>query len=148
MTDAEAESHRPGGEWSTKETLAHLLGDPDGGWLDELRRFLEEESPRLRIDPDETDAMLQQRDRPLAVLSAALDTQYQAIADLLDDLSPAQLAREATSPVLRDSPLGERRSLAQWADHLVDDHLETHIAQIRTARQANDARQGNDDRQE
>ncbi len=98
-----------------------------------MRRIVEEESPQLNIDPDSMNAMLKQRTMPLAAMIAALDTQYGAIADFLSDLTPIQLAREATSPALRNTPLGERRSLDQWADHLVDEHLRAHVTQIGAA---------------
>src|SRR4030042_6621573 len=50
--DESTASRAPAGRWSPKEILSHLLGPEGSGLLPMLQAFLDRETPRIDIEPE------------------------------------------------------------------------------------------------
>lgn len=72
----------------------------------------------------------------LAELLSEFDQEYTRIAKFIEGLSEKQLSRRAHIPMLKDSPLGQYPTLAQWADALSNYHIGFHIDHMREIVQA------------
>jgi hypothetical protein len=72
----------------------------------------------------------------LSDLLSEFTREYTAIAAFVGGLSMEQLARKARIPMLKESPLGEYPTLAQWVLGLSDYHIGFHITHMREILQA------------
>jgi hypothetical protein len=72
----------------------------------------------------------------MAELLAEFDLEYSRIAAFVEGLSEEQLSRKAHIPMLKNSPLGEYPTLAQWAAGLTTYHIGFHIDHMREILQA------------
>ncbi|KKL75718.1 hypothetical protein LCGC14_2052080 [marine sediment metagenome] len=136
MDEAKAGQRAADGEWCCKEVLSHLMGDEGESYVAGLRRFIDEDTPLIGVMvglPYYTPA---RQAMSLAEMRAGVRRQYQEVADFLADLSDEQLSRKAQIPLLKDTPIGEYATLAQWVGALLNLHLPNHINQVRNARQA------------
>jgi hypothetical protein len=123
------------GEWCCKEVLSHLAGDEGESYVAGFRRFIAEDTPLIGVVvglPYYTPA---RQAMSLSELRAGVWRQYTQLSEFLGDLSDEELARKARVPLLKDSPIGEYPTLAQWAGALINVHLADHINQVREARQ-------------
>lgn len=135
MDEAKAGQRHADGEWCCKEVLSHLMGDESESYAAGLSRFIDEDSPLIGVVvglPYYTPA---RQTMSLTDLRAGVWRQYQEVGEFLGGLSDEQLARKARVPLLKESPMGEYPTLAQWVGALLDFHLPDHINQIRNARQ-------------
>jgi len=123
----ETASRAPEGRWSPKQIVSHISG-PDGiGYLAMLQGFLDQDTPRLDIEP-ENPYFTDRRSRlTFAALLAEFEKEYSRIADFATGLSADQLNRKAHVPLLKETPLGEYPTLAEWIAALVDYHVGFHI---------------------
>jgi hypothetical protein len=134
--DEEAASRRPAeGEWCVKEMLSHLTGDEGESFAAGLRRFVDEDSPLIGVVAGLPYYTPKRQATSVAELLAGVRAQYEEMAVLLGGLSDEELARKGRVPLLKDTPLGEYPTLAQWAGAIINLHLTDHINQVRTARQ-------------
>ena len=136
MDEGKASERSAEGEWCCKEVLSHLMGDEGESYVAGLRRFIDEDTPLIGVMvglPYYTPA---RQAISLAEMRAGVRRQYQEVADFLADLSDEQLSRKAQIPLLKDTPIGEYATLAQWVGALLNLHLPNHINQVRNARQA------------
>ena len=135
--DEEKAAHRPGdAEWCCKEILSHLTGDEGESYVDGFRRFIDEDSPLIGVVVGLPYYTPKRQAMSLSGLRAGVWKQYQEVADFVGGLSDEQLERKARVPLLKDTPIGEYPTLAQWAGTLINFHLPDHINQVRAARQA------------
>ena len=51
MTEEQAATAKAEGEWSAKQVLSHLCGDSDALSMYEFKRFLNEDTPALGLNP-------------------------------------------------------------------------------------------------
>ncbi len=134
--DEESSSRAPEGRWSPKQIISHLCG-PDGiGHLPTLKAFIERDMPEIDIKPENPYWSEKRRRMSLSELLAEFDREYALMAAFVEKLSDEQLSRKAHIPMLKDSPLGEYPTLAQWAVGLSDFHIGFHIDHMREIRQA------------
>jgi hypothetical protein len=134
--DEETASREPAGRWSVKQVLSHLCG-PDGiGYYPMLRIFLDQDEPRLDLDAENPFYSEKRAKMTLAQLVGEFEQEYGRIGRFVQGLTDEQLRRKAHIPMLKDSPLGERPTLAQWASGLAEGHLDFHIDHLRQIRQA------------
>ncbi len=122
----ETASRAPEGRWSPKQIVSHISG-PDGiGYLPMLQGFLDQDTPRFDIEP-ENPYLTDRRSRlTFAALLAEFEKEYSRIADFAAGLSEDQLNRKAHVPLLKETPLGEYPTLAEWIAALVDYHVGFH----------------------
>lgn len=129
-------TERPGdAEWCCKEVLSHLLGEEGDDLVTGLRRFLDEDTPLIGLVTGLPYYTPERQKMSLSELRAGVWKRYQGVADFVGDLSEEQLARKARVPLLKDTPLGEHPTLAQWVGVLINLHLPDHINQVRSARE-------------
>jgi hypothetical protein len=127
-------SQAPSGRWSPKQIVSHISG-PDGtGYLPGLQSFLDEETPRMDIEPENPYFTDRRAGLTFAALVAEFQKEYSRIADFAAGLSPAQLKRKAHVPLLKETPLGEHPTLAEWIGALVDYHVGFHIDHLKEIR--------------
>ena len=135
MDETKAGQRMAEGEWCCKEVLSHITGDEGESYVAGFRRFLDEDSPLIGVVvglPYYTPA---RQAMSLTELRAGVWKQYQDVADFLGSLSDEQFARKARVPLLKETPIGEYPTLAQWAGALINVHLVDHINQLRSTRQ-------------
>lgn len=132
----EVAARRPGdAEWCVKEVLSHLCGDEGQGFSVNFSRFIEEDTPLIGIVTGLPYYTPKRQAMTSDKLLSTVREQYGEIAQLLGGLSDEQLARKGRVPFLKETPLGEYPTLAQFAGAIISFHLTDHINQIRTAAQ-------------
>ena len=136
VLNEENSSRAPEGRWSPKQIISHLCGPEGKGLLPTLKAFVEQDTPELDIKPEDPYWSGKRRSLSLAELLAEFEGEYERMASFVEGLSEAQLSRKAHIPMLRESPLGEYPTLAQWAGALSDYHLGFHHDHMREIEQA------------
>jgi len=96
-----------------------------------MKAFLERDTPRIDIEV-ENPFYSERRDRMTFLeLLAEFDAEYRRVADFVTGLSDEQLSRKAHIPILKETPVGEYPTLAQWIEAIGDYHLAMHIDHMR-----------------
>jgi hypothetical protein len=127
----ETASRAPEGRWSPKQIVSHISG-PDGiGYLPMLQGFLDQDTPRFDIEGENPYFTERRAQMTFAGLLAEFEKEYSRIADFAAGLSADQLKRKAHVPLLKETPLGEYPTLAEWIAALVDYHVGFHIDHLR-----------------
>ena len=134
--DEDTASRAPAGRWSPKQIVSHLCGPEGIGIIASLRAFLEQETPRLDIEPENPFFSEKRARMTFAELLAELDKEYRQMTEFVAGLSEQQLSRKAHIPLLKDTPIGEYPTLAAWAQGIVDYHVTFHIDHMREILQA------------
>ncbi len=134
--DEETASRAPEGRWSAKQIVSHISG-PDGiGYLPMLQGFLDQDTPRFDIEAENPYFTDRRAQMTFAALLAEFEKEYSRIADFAAGLSTDQLNRKAHVPLLKETPLGEYPTLAEWISALVDYHVGFHIDHLKEIRGA------------
>ena len=129
-------SRAPEGRWSPKQIVSHISG-PDGiGHLPMLQDFLDQDTPRFDVEAENPYVTERWAQLTFAALLTEFEKEYSRIADFAAGLSADQLDRKAHVPLLKETPLGEYPTLAQWIAALVDYHLGFHTDHLREIRGA------------
>jgi hypothetical protein len=127
----ETASSAPEGRWSPKQIVSHISG-PDGiGYLPMLQGFVDQDTPRFDIEAENPYFTDRRARMTFAALLAEFEREYSRIADFAAGLSADQLKRKAHVPLLKETPLGEYPTLAEWIAALVDYHVGFHIDHLR-----------------
>jgi hypothetical protein len=129
--DEATASRAPVGRWSPKQIVSHLCGPEGIGMLPMLRAFVEQETPRLDLDPENPFFSENRAKMTLAQLLAEYDAEYSRIAEFVAGLSEQQLNRKAHVALLKDTPIGDYPTLAAWTEAIVEYHLAFHIDHMR-----------------
>jgi len=125
-------SRRPApGEWCVKEVLSHLSGRETASFRDGLNIFLEQDTPEMDLTPGDPYYSPQREKLSCSELLSKVEEQYSGIGKFLAGLTEEQLARKAHIAFLKETPLGEYPTLAQWASAIMNFHLNEHINQLR-----------------
>jgi len=130
VSDEQA-SRRPASDvWCVKEVLSHLCGEAASlpGRLD---RFLQGDTPELGLERGDPYYGPERQGSSVSELLSRLEQQYTEIGRFLAGLNEEQLARKAHIEFLKETPLGEYPTLAQWASAIMTFHLNEHINQLR-----------------
>ena len=124
----------PAGRWSPKEILSHLLGPEEGSQLFILQAFLDQDTPKLDLEPANSFLSEERFRTSFAELLSQVEAEYERMSRFAEDLTEEQLGRKAQIPMLKDTPLGEYPTLSTWLEMLCSmegNHLEFHTNHMR-----------------
>ncbi len=134
--DEKSSSMAPEGRWSPKQIISHLCGPEGKDPLAAMKPFIEQDTPEIDITPGDPYWGEKRSRMSLTELLTEFDRKYASIAAFVEGLTEEQLARKAHIPMLKESPLGEYPTLAQWAFGLANFHVSSHIDHMRESVQA------------
>jgi hypothetical protein len=134
--EEETASKRPADRWSPKEIISHLCGPEGIGMMPALRSFLEQDTPRVDLKPEDPFFTGSRTRMTFHELLAAFGKEYRQMADFAAGLSGEQLGRKAHIPIFKETPMGEYPTLADFLSGLGEYHLEFHIDHMKEILQA------------
>jgi hypothetical protein len=129
--DERTASSAPQDRWSPKEILSHLCGPEGVGLMPLVRAFLEEDIPRLDMEPAKTYFTGKRSQMTFAELLAEFEHTYGQMADFVAPLPEEQLARKAHVPMFKETPIGEYPTLAMFVRGIADFHIGDHINHLK-----------------
>jgi len=134
--DEKTASRAPEGRWSPKQIVSHLCGPEGIGFLPSMQAFLDKDTPRLDIKPEDPFFSEKRSRMTLAELLSEFEKECNRVAAFAEKLSDQQLARKAHIPMIKESPLGEYPTLALWIGAIGEYHVGFHIDHMKEVRQA------------
>ena len=104
--DEKTASRAPSGRWSPKQIISHISG-PDGvGLTPAVRLFLDQETPRIDLNPGDPFFTERRSKMTVAELLKEFESEWERIAGIVAGLSDEQLARKAHIPAVQGSTDG------------------------------------------
>ena len=128
-------THAPG-QWTTREVLCHLLGEPGTQLVGLLECFSATDPPLVEITPGLVTVTVERRRMTLAELLAALDAQRTGVLGYLDTLGPDDLGRKARIPLFAPILGTDEITLPVFVGAMFGMHWDAHADQIGQIRQA------------
>ena len=125
------------GEWTTRQVLCHLLGDPEVKPVAVLQSFTVGSLPVIDIKPGHAPVTPERQKMTLAQLREALETQRRGILSYLDSLENADLGRKAKIPLFKQFMGTDEIALPVYVGAMFDYHWNDHAGQIAKIRKAN-----------
>jgi len=125
------------GEWTTRQVLCHLLGDPEDKPVAVLQSFTVGSLPVIDIKPGHAPVTPERQKMTLAQLREALETQRRGILSYLDSLENADLGRKAKIPLFKQFMGTDEIALPVYVGAMFDYHWNDHAGQIAKIRKAN-----------
>jgi hypothetical protein len=124
------------GEWTTREVLSHLLGEPGWDQVAFLRSFSLTNLPLLDLDPGNTYVTPERRAMTLSQFTDALGVQYRGVFDYVESLSDADLQRKSRIPVFKTFRGTDEVTIPVYVGAMFDFHWNDHAAQLAKIRKA------------
>ena len=134
--DEKTASRAPEGRWSPKQIVSHLCGPEGVGFLPSMQAFLDKDTPRLDIKPEDPFFSENRSWMSLAELLSEFEKECRRAAEFAERLTDEQLARKAHIPLLKEAPMGEYPTLAQWIGAIGEYHVGFHIDHMKEILQA------------
>jgi hypothetical protein len=128
-------THAPG-QWTTREVLCHLMGEPGAELVGLLERFSAADPPLIEITPGQVTVTAERRRMTLPGLLAALDAQRAAMLGYLDTLGPADFGRKARIPLFAPILGTDEVTLPVFVGAMFGMHWDAHADQVGQIRQA------------
>jgi hypothetical protein len=125
------------GEWTTREVLCHLLGDPGDEPVAVLQSFAVSGLPVIEIKPGHAAVTPERQKMTLGQLREALETQRRGILGYLDSLGAADMGRKAKIPLFKQFMGTDEIALPVYVGAMYDFHWNDHAGQIAKIRKAN-----------
>ena len=125
------------GEWTTRQVLCHLLGDPGEKAVAVLQSFTVGSLPVIDIKPGHAPVTPERQKMTLAQLREALETQRRGLLSYLDSLENADLGRKAKIPLFKQFMGTDEIALPVYVGAMFDFHWNDHAGQIAKIRKAN-----------
>jgi len=125
------------GEWTTRQILCHLLGDPEEKPVAVLQSFTVSSLPVIDIKPGHATVTPERQKLTLTQLREALETQRRGILSYLDSLDAADLGRKAKIPLFKQFMGTDEIALPVYVGAMFDYHWNDHAGQIAKIRKAN-----------
>ena len=134
--EAHLERTHADGQWTTREVLCHLLGEPGADFVALLACFSAADPPLVEIVPGQVTVTAERRRMTLAGLLAALDAQRAAVLGYLETLPPEDFGRAARIPLFAPILGTEVVTLPVFVGAMFGMHWDAHADQIGQIRQA------------
>ena len=134
--EAHLERTHADGQWTVREVLCHLLGEPGAEVVALLECFSTTDPPLIEIVPGQVTVTAERRRMSLGELLAALDAQRGAVLGYLDRLGPAQLGGKARIPLFAPILGTDEVTLPVFVGAMFGMHWDAHADQIGQIRQA------------
>jgi len=125
------------GEWTTRQVLCHLLGDPGAKPVAMLKSFTSSKLPVIEIKPGDAPVTPERQKMTLAQLREALEAQRRDIFGYLESLDEAALGRKAKIPLFKQFMGTDEIALPVYVGAMFDYHWNDHAGQIAKIRKAN-----------
>jgi len=125
------------GEWTTRQVLCHLLGDPEEKPVAVLQSFTVGSLPVVDIKPGHAPVTPERQKMTLAQLREALETKRRGLLSYLDSLENADLGRKAKIPLFKQFMGTDEIALPVYVGAMFDYHWNDHAGQIAKIRKAN-----------
>jgi hypothetical protein len=124
------------GEWTTRQVLCHLLGEPDLKPVARLKTFTTGSLPTIEIAPGQTHVTPERQKMTLAQLRDALEGQRRDIFGYMESLGDAELGRKARIPLFKQFMGTEEIALPVYVGAMFDYHWNDHAGQLAKIRKA------------
>ncbi len=124
------------GEWTTREVLSHLLGEPGWDQVAFLRSFSLTNLPVLDLDPGNTYVTPERRTMTLSQFTDALGAQYRGVLGYVESLSDADLQRKSRIPVFKTFRGTDEVTIPVYVGAMFDFHWNDHAGQLAKIRKA------------
>jgi hypothetical protein len=126
------------GEWTTREVLAHLLGDPGWDPLAALKSFAHRDLPTIDVTVGTVVMTAERRTMTAKQFLDSIERRRQRIVAYLDVLPDGELTgRKARIPFFKQFMGTDEVPLHVYAGALLDSHWNDHAGQLAKIRTAN-----------
>ena len=124
------------GEWTTRQVLCHLLGEPGLKPVARLKSFATANPPVIELMPGQAPVTPERQKMTLAQLKDALEGQRRDIFGYLETLGDADLGRKATIPLFKQFMGTDEIALPVYVGAMFDYHWNDHAGQLAKIRKA------------
>ena len=121
----------PSGRWSPKQIISHLLGPEGAGGIKIIKTILEQDTPLVDLEAANPFYTESRASMTLRELLVEFEGKYLQFAQLVEGLTAQQLNRKAHIPLLKESPIGEYPTLAEFVGAMSEYHMDFHIKHMR-----------------
>lgn len=125
------------GQWTTRQLLSHLLGEP--GWhpVEFLKKFSTTNLPPGEITPGQSNVTPERQKMTLQQFLDALDARRQSVLAYVESLPEADLQqRKARIPIFKQLMGTDEIPIHVYAGVLLDRHWNDHAGQLAKIREA------------
>lgn len=125
------------GQWTTRQVLAHLLGEPGRKPMDFLKKFSDHDLPVSETTPGQSSVTPERQKMSLKQFLEALDAQRREVLAYLESLPEADLERrKARLPFIKQFLGTDEIPLARFVGLIYDGHWNDHAGQLAKIRKA------------